>query len=249
METFTEAHLLRRSRGGADNRARARLERRRHPNLPRPYQLRGLIRHDCCERKMQAEMLHGSIYYRCLARSLAPGSPAAADHPKTVNLREAHLLGPLNTWLATLFDRQHRADTIAALVAAQDTDDSDLRRQGLHARIRDADTKLDRHRRAIEAGVDPIALVDAMNAAQAEKAIATAELEQIPKPIKLTTSQIEKMIDALGDVRAVLDAGRPEDKQALYAAMNVQIRYDHRRQVATVTADPHGFSTGVRRGT
>jgi hypothetical protein len=28
------------------------------------------------------------VYYRCMARSLAPGSAELADHPRTVNLRE-----------------------------------------------------------------------------------------------------------------------------------------------------------------
>jgi len=37
---------------------------------------------------MQGAVIRKGIYYRCIARTLAPGSPVLADHPKTVNLRE-----------------------------------------------------------------------------------------------------------------------------------------------------------------
>lgn len=57
---------------------------------------------------------------RCLARTLAPGSPVLADHPKTVNLREDTLLRPLNEWIGTVFDRENRDATVAALVSSQD---------------------------------------------------------------------------------------------------------------------------------
>ncbi|MFI5783233.1 hypothetical protein [Nocardia sp. NPDC051570] len=60
------------------------------------YQFRGRIRCDICERKMQAATPHDAIYYRCTARTLPPGSPAQADHPKTVNMRETHLVRPVN---------------------------------------------------------------------------------------------------------------------------------------------------------
>ncbi|MCM6779091.1 recombinase family protein, partial [Nocardia sp. CDC159] len=54
--------------------------------------------------------------------------PLQADHPKTVNLREAHLVHPVNTWLAGLFSPSNRARTIEALVSAQGNDDNDIRR-------------------------------------------------------------------------------------------------------------------------
>lgn len=166
-----------------------------------------------------------------------------------MNLRESHLIGPLNDWLSGLFNRANRAHTVARLVAAQNHDDGNQRREMLRAKINAAETKLTRHRTAIEAGVDPLALVEAMNAAQAEKAIAQAEMEQLPQTVPLTATQVNKLIDSLGDMTAVLNAGVPEDKIALYTALNVEIRYDHRQQIATVLANPCVVSTGVRRGT
>ncbi|OCF85974.1 hypothetical protein AW168_32940 [Nocardia brasiliensis] len=214
VEQFTEAHLIRRGRAGINNRDRAKLERTR-TLIPRQYLLRGHIRCDACNRKMQAEIVGQNIYYRCRARTLAPGSDALADHPKTVNLRESVLIDPLDGWLSTLFDRKHRNQTIEILLEAQEGDDTDTVRALLRRRIIDADTRLQRHLAAIEAGVDPAAFVASMNTAQAEKAAARAELDAIPKPIRLTETELHKLVDSVGDIRAVLKAGAPERVQAV----------------------------------
>ncbi|MGK8486882.1 hypothetical protein [Nocardia asiatica] len=108
-----------------------------------------------------------------------------------MNLREDIVVGPIDRWLASLFDRDHRENTIAALVAAQDTDDTDVQRRTLRQRITDAEARLARHLAAIEAGVDPQAFVTAMNAAQADKAAAQAELKSCPRSIDSPVSRSE----------------------------------------------------------
>lgn len=80
---------------------------------------------------MQPATPHGNVYYRCIARTLAPGSEALADHPKTVNLRESHVAGPLNRWLAAQFSKENRRQIIEILVEAYNSDDSDTRRSYL----------------------------------------------------------------------------------------------------------------------
>ncbi|MFC9660249.1 hypothetical protein ACFVJ5_08430 [Nocardia sp. NPDC127606] len=64
-------------------------------------------------------------------------------------------------------------------------------------------------------------LVEAMNAAQAEKATAATELERKPQVPKSTAVQIEKLIDGLGDVWAVFDSGSASDQIAPYAAIEL----------------------------
>ncbi|MGI5219481.1 recombinase family protein [Nocardia sp. CA-290969] len=247
VATFTEAHLIRRSRAGASNRDRARNTRSR--TTTRPYLLRGLITCDICGRKMQAGIIRGGIYYRCHSKTLAPGSPVSAEHPKTVNLRELTLADPLNRWLADLFGKQQRAQTLEFLLEAHNTDDSDLRRNIIKARIAEANQKLERYTRAIEAGIDPSTLVAAMNAAQAERAAAQVELDTIPRPVQVTARELAGIIDSHGDIRARLDAGDPMDKMELYKALEVQIRYQPIQRRAQVSAGLAVVSTGVRRGT
>jgi hypothetical protein len=55
------------------------------------------------QRKMAGEMVRKNAYYRCAARTLAPGSAALADHPSTVNLREDVIVDALNRWIGRLF--------------------------------------------------------------------------------------------------------------------------------------------------
>ena len=97
---------------------RAQLERTRQSGT-RPYLFRGRIRCAICTRKMQGGKIRQDSYYRCLARTLAPGSAALAEHPRTVNLRESVVLGPLNDWLGELFAREKRDRLVAGLLNAQ----------------------------------------------------------------------------------------------------------------------------------
>jgi hypothetical protein len=56
---------------------------------------------DCgiCERKMQGATIRAGAYYRCTARTMAPGSALLRDHPKTVNLPEEPVVEALNGWI------------------------------------------------------------------------------------------------------------------------------------------------------
>ncbi|WHT23592.1 hypothetical protein N8J89_20720 [Crossiella sp. CA-258035] len=56
---------------------------------------------------------HG-MYYRCPARTLAPGSQALAAHPPTVYLREDAVQEAVNAWLGGLFAPENVDRTVAA---------------------------------------------------------------------------------------------------------------------------------------
>ena len=117
VEEFTQAQLRRRSRAAGGMRGIATLERDRPATGP--YLLRGLVRCELCERKMQGGSNGKRVLYRCIARQLAPGSPALTDHPKTINLGEEALTGAINRWIGQLFDREHVDETVRALVDSQ----------------------------------------------------------------------------------------------------------------------------------
>uniref|UniRef100_UPI001C5556B3 zinc ribbon domain-containing protein n=1 Tax=Amycolatopsis anabasis TaxID=1840409 RepID=UPI001C5556B3 len=118
-EVFTQAQLMRRSRAAGGMRGIAKLDRERVASK-HTYLLKGLVRCEICERRMQGAAIRKGIYYRCIARTLAPGSAALADHPKTVNLREDAVVPRLHDWLARVFDRENRDETVNALVGSQD---------------------------------------------------------------------------------------------------------------------------------
>ncbi|WP_328401128.1 hypothetical protein [Nocardia sp. NBC_00403] len=52
--------------------------------------------------------------------------------------------------------------------------------------------------------MDPAALVSAMNTAQADRAAAHTELQNLPSTPRLTETEIRELVDSLGDIAAVL---------------------------------------------
>jgi len=146
VEMFTETQLRRRSHAAGGNRERAKLERTRTTGT-RPYLLRGMVRCALCSRRMQGAVIRKhETYYRCLARTLAPGAAALADHPRTVNLGEYDVLEPLNEWIGHLFDRRNVDRTVAALVASQDGGAKSGEREAAKKRLADTEKRLRRFR-------------------------------------------------------------------------------------------------------
>ncbi|MCM6779085.1 hypothetical protein NDR87_36995, partial [Nocardia sp. CDC159] len=54
-------------------------------------------------------------------------------------------------------------------------------------------------------------------------------------------------IESFGDMAAVLDAGTPQDRAALYEALDLELRYEPFEQAAAVSV--RVVEVGVRRGT
>ena len=194
---------------------------------------------------------HG-MYYRCPARTLAPGSAALAEHPPTVYVREHPLMEAVNGWLSGLFARENVDQTVAALVASQHGGISRPNaREAAKKRLETAEAKLRRFQAAIEAGVDPAALVEAINGAQAQRAAARAELDNAPAPNTLSDAEVYAMIDSLRDVVEALSRPKRENLEDLYTALDLQVRYEHDLQAADVTIQPVSRvnSARVRGGT
>ncbi len=188
---------------------------------------------------MEASPRAHGIYYRCPARTLAPGSPALALHPPAVYLREDPIRDAVNSWIGELFARENVDNTVAALLDSQQpTGGQPSARDATKKRLSEAEARLHRFQTAIEAGVDPAALVDAINAAQATRAAARAEVENAPAPNTLSAAEVYAMIDALGDVDEALSGARPESLVTLYQAVGLQVRYEPSTHVADVTIQP-----------
>jgi DNA invertase Pin-like site-specific DNA recombinase len=250
VEEFTQAQLLRRSRAAGGMRGIAKLERTRTTGT-RPYLLRGLMRCGLCGRRMQGAIIRKHhTYYRCLARTLAPGSAALADHPKTVNLWEDDVLKTLNGWIGHLFGSKNVDRTVAALITSQrETTVASNGWGAMKKRVADAEARLRRYQAAIAAGVDPAALVEAINEAQAQRTAAQAELEGAPAPNELTDAEVYAMIDSLGDVGAALADAQPESLSRLYQHLGIELRYEPHDRAVVMTASPRVVSARVRGGT
>ncbi|HEX3829096.1 MAG TPA: hypothetical protein VHV82_17675 [Sporichthyaceae bacterium] len=117
------------------------------------------------------------------------------------------------------------------------------------ARLANAEARMRRFQAAIEAGIDPTAIVEAVNEAQAQRAAARAELEGLPAVSRITPAEVHAQIDSLGDVGAKLTKGSPDKISKLYHDLGVELRFQPEERAVLVTASPRVFSVCDRGGT
>lgn len=252
---FTEVQLLRRSRAAGGLDSRRKLERGAKATKW-PYALKGMVRCALCGRRMEGTPRRSKnesrTYYRCAARSIAPGSAVLSSHPKNVYLAERAVIGPLNAWIGRLFDREHRSETIRRLAEAgseaSGVDDSRLRQA--KKKLADAETCMRRLQLSIEAGVEPAAVADALNRALEEREAARADLDRVPTTNVLNEKKIAEIVDGLGNVAELLNSADPSELAALYAALRLEMVYNAAAKIVGVSIRPSGRgSNRVRGGT
>ncbi|MEV6283762.1 recombinase family protein [Kribbella sp. NPDC051770] len=248
VEDFTRVQLVMRSRRGAGPTNFSKRERTRVAEK-RVCVFRSTIRCSRCGRKMEAAPRSHAIFYRCAARSLLPEAKVALEHPPTVYVREDHLTRPVNKWIARLFSPAHLADTVDALVGAEEEDESAAQAAEARRRIAEAEATMKRLQRALEAGWDPDGLTSQYNAAALDKRAAEAAMAAIQPAQRLTAGDVTKMIAELGDMARVLDSADREDLAELYKALGLAITYDDKEKRADVSISPRVVKVGVRGGT
>lgn len=102
----------------------------------------------------------------------------------------------VNRWIGSLFDPVHRSDTIEALLVEADGEDHRTEHvEDLRGRVRAAKITLDRVRKALDAGWDPVELRDQYNAAAAEKQVAEKALASLRTQVTITRAQLAQWID------------------------------------------------------
>jgi DNA invertase Pin-like site-specific DNA recombinase len=249
VEQFTEVQMLRRSRAAGGLKARRKLERGPKATK-RPYPLRGRVRCGYCGRRMEGTPRKERTYYRCSARSIAPGSPVLSDHPKNVYLPERAVLGPVNAWIGGLFDQEHRSATMRQLAAAARSTSDSARVERAREKLASTEKRIHRLQQAIEAGANPLALVDALNRAEEERQAARNDLDHTPSAHTLNCADVAMIVDELSNIGATLDRADPTGLEELYAALRLEMIYDANTRTVEVTIRPaRRDSERVRGGT
>src|SRR5215469_4451128 len=126
----------------------------------RPYALHGCVWCGVCGRRRQSHWMHDVPYYRCRF----PAEYALANrvqHPLNVYLREDHIIGKVNRWLAREFAPHRLNETIAKLAAAQPPEPTARpdNRDETALKIAECDRKLAGYRAALDAGASPATVV------------------------------------------------------------------------------------------
>ncbi len=208
---------------------------------------------------MQGGSIRRNVYYRCTACRLAPGSAVLAEHPKTVNLREGVLTGAINGWIGGLFSPENRDATVLALVESQGGTAS-AANEGARTRLKDAEEPLRRLQTAIVAGIDPAAVKDPINAAQAQREAARVALASALPSGRLDVAEVYAMVDALGDVAQAIKDVRPNSLTKPYKELGIKASYRHEESggeavISLVVANvrvrgglvrqPHGYGSSL----
>ena len=187
---------------------------------------------------MQGQQNHGAPYYRCRF----PDEYALANrlhHPRNVYLREDALLPALDGWLGCYFSPHRRAQTIAAIVAAQGGDDEDATSALAHLTIAECDRKLARYRATVEAlddGADPAVVAGWITGTQKQRNAALPQLHQTSRQVRMSHDQIADLVDRLADHTQAIAAADPDCKAVLYGKLGLRLTYHPAKQTVRAEA-------------
>jgi len=153
-------------------------------------------------------------------------------------VREDKILGPLDAWLAQVFDPGQLDTTPDALEAgASSTDDAgQARAQAARRRVAECDTRLARYRAALDAGTDPVVVSAWIAEVQAERLAAEVELERATgqRSRRMSRDQLAALVKGLGNLLDALASAAPEDNAEVYRRLGLRLTYDPTRPVVTV---------------
>ena len=215
-----------------------------HPATRRTYLLRGRVRCRSCQRRMCGIVRtahhpdRSATYYSCKHNPADPRRTVPEDHPKTISVREDHLLHAIGDFLATHVFGPDRKKLLAATLPATAADDQanrDKQTAALRKRLRQIDTAENAQAREIETLAhldDPHA--PALTALRSRILARFTELEDERTHIARQLADLSKIEPEAGDP-ALLDllpilgdilAGAPlRLQQQLFQAFDLQVLY------------------------
>jgi DNA invertase Pin-like site-specific DNA recombinase len=192
---------------------------------PSRYPLAGLVVCDCCDKKLQGNLVRGHAFYRCKVSSDYPA--AVNDHPRTLAVREDRLLPHVDAWLCELFAPDLIEKTASEIVHA---DAQGHREDPAVTRARntltECERKLAKHLDGLEAGIPADVIAARIAATQREKSAAESVLATAPPaPAPLTLEEVMGTLAELRDLPEILERIEQADRAALYQALGLNVRY------------------------
>ncbi|MFL6117687.1 MAG: recombinase zinc beta ribbon domain-containing protein [Catenulispora sp.] len=182
----------------------------------RDYLLSKILHCGVCGRKMESTFNNGRPHYRCRY----PAEYAEANgiqHPRTVYVREDHIVPRLDKWLCKIFAPHRIADTVKTLAdASTGGDDNAILADAARKDLAAADRKLGQYRALLEAGTDPATVAGWIREVEIEKIAITARVRQLAGRAIMTAEDMTAIVHALGDLVKVLAQAAPADKMKIY---------------------------------
>jgi hypothetical protein len=162
------------------------------------------------------------------------------DHPPSVYLREDHLTGPVDTWLAEVFHPDHIEHSLTMLEQVQP--DTTPALGTARSTLSGLDQKLNKYRAALEAGTDPAVVATWIKEVQDQREVITAQIAALEAARgtqrQLSKKEIERLIEAFGGLTPVLHTAEPGEKQEVYRRLGVKLTFNHTTRTVEAEAIP-----------
>ena len=226
----------------AGTRTSAPKRRRSHD-----YMLKGMITCNACGRKLVANVVRGRLGYRCRMKDEYPG----IEHPRSLSIREDHLLPTIDSWLGQLFDGDHLEDTISSLAHIDLNDANTVEELEARRDIKECDKQIGNFEIACGASSDPdtiAGLARRIESARSERKGAEIRLRRATTGRGLTQDEIREVVQSLSDAVTLLANASPEDRRRVYEAAKLEVLYDHETNRAQLSVAPR-VTGGVGGGT
>jgi hypothetical protein len=189
------------------------------------------------------------VGYQCTYRN---DYPADENHPKTLFVAEHRVLPAVDEWLADLSSPERLDTTVAPILDAdnhQSSEPAELRRARRQAH--EARKKLDQYLAALDAGLDPVLVTERTRAVQVELASATAVIDAYEGfgPGLLTGQEVRDLLEGVGGLTTVLAHSDAAERQRVYRAAGVCLRYQRSEEPEKVIASLRVWLSRVGGGT
>ncbi|WP_372495157.1 recombinase family protein [Micromonospora phytophila] len=208
-ETFTRVQTLIASAGRRpDGVTKPRASKR-------SYVLSGLLHCGICQRRMIGSFNNDRNHYRCTYAAEYADTNRIA-HPRSVYVREDHILEQLDPWLAQAFSPGRLTETVQAMAEAQHNEADQQAIKAARETLATCATRLDRYRAALDSGTDPTIVSRWIADVQAEQVTAEANLRRLTGRRTMSPDEIRHIVETLGNIIAVLRDADPADKALIY---------------------------------
>lgn len=210
--------------------ARPTTGNRRTPN---PYLLKGMVRCSICNRKMQGNQLRGDLHYRCVVKNDYP----VADHPRSLSVREEHLLPIVDNWLGELFSPDNIENTTTTLERSQQTPQATADELEARRVIKECDAELANYRAALKAAPSET-VAGWIRETEDRRKAAELRLRKLTTGEGMTAAEIRDLVERMHGIVAILNSASTEDRRRVYEAAQLSITYDHQAKRAKLHASP-----------
>ncbi len=234
-----------------------RARQKRDPSQPaRCYPLRSYLFCAMCGRRMFGKNRRGLSYYACAPK---PGY-ISDDHPKSLWIRESHVLEPLNNFFADRLFGPSRRELVAAVLPQ--ADDAAWRRhadreQALRTAMSDLTRRRERQFHALEVAES----LDQVFIQGVQARVADLDAQIRIKKDELETHKREApprqdsaLVDALPVGRCELAALPDATRRRMFEAFRLQLHYDERTHsvrcqvtLTSETIDGAAWAAGAAR--